>query len=375
MVHKVVLIQIRKKECFILKDLEINTSKPVMVTGATGYVAGWIMKELLEKGVTIHAPVRDPLDKTKIQHLLDLENKLPGTIKFFKADLLKEGSYEEAMAGCEVVFHTASPFKLNVKDPQKELIEPALMGTKNVLNQVNQTPSVKRVVLTSSCVAVFGDNTDVSRTKNGVFTEEDWNETSSADYQPYYYSKTLAEKEAWRIADKQDRWKLVAINPHFVMGPGIRPTATSESFAFMKDLTSQKMAAGVPDIGLGLVDVRDVAIMHMNAAFHPKAHGRYLTFSDEMTLWEMVKVLKSKYGTKYRLPARKLPKILAWLLGPILDKTVSRRMIQKNVGVRWMGDNSKSKTDFGMSYRDPKNTLVDMFDQLIEAKEIMAGLS
>ena len=80
---------------------------------------------------------------------------------YFKADLRDEGSYAEAMAGCQVVFHTASPFKLDVADPQEELVAPAQAGTRNVLEEVNRTPSVKRVVLTSSCAAIYGDNADL----------------------------------------------------------------------------------------------------------------------------------------------------------------------------------------------------------------------
>lgn len=353
-----------------MQDLNIKPNQKVMITGATGYVAGWIVKELLEKGLTVHAPIRNIKDTKKFQHLLDLEKTSAGAIKFFEADLLVDGSYKEAMEGCEIVFHTASPFKLNVDNAQKELIEPALMGTRNVLDQVNQTPSVKKVVLTSSCVAVSGDNTDVSKTKNGRFTEDDWNETSSEAYQPYYYSKTIAEKEAWKIADAQDKLKMVVINPHFVMGPGIKPTATSESFSFMKEMAGKKFAAGVPDLALAMVDVRDVAKMHMFAAFHPKAQGRYLTFCQDITFWEMAQILRSKYGNMYSLPARKIPKLMAWAVGPILDKSVTRRMIKHNVGIRWKGDNSKSKRDFNMSYRDAKQTLTDMFDQLVEAKII-----
>ena len=93
-----------------------------MVTGATGYVAGWIVKDLLESGHTVHAPVRDPADNEKLAHLRALAESNSGTINFFKADLLETGSYADAMEGCEIVFHTASPFTINVKDPQKELI-------------------------------------------------------------------------------------------------------------------------------------------------------------------------------------------------------------------------------------------------------------
>jgi len=152
--------------------MKINKSQPVMITGATGYVAGWAVKRLLEEGLTVHSPVRDPENPEKLKYLNELAENTPGEIKYFKADLLDDGSYAEAMAGCQIVFHTASPFKVNVVDPQKELVDPAQLGTRNVLEEVNRTPSVKRVVLTSSCAAIYGDNTDLNKTPNGIFTEE-----------------------------------------------------------------------------------------------------------------------------------------------------------------------------------------------------------
>ena len=184
---------------------QIDKSKPVMVTGATGYVAGWIVKRLLDEGLTVHAPVRDHKSAEKLQYLNKIAGNAPGEIIFYEADLLAEGSYAGAMAGCQIVFHTASPFKMHVADPQRELVDPAQLGTRNVLEEVNRTSSVKRVVLTSSCAAIYGDNADLKATPKGIFTEEIWNTSSSLEHQPYSYSKTVAEKEAWEINRKQTR--------------------------------------------------------------------------------------------------------------------------------------------------------------------------
>ena len=166
-----------------MSNFEFNTSAPVMVTGATGYVAGWLVKRLLEEGFTVHAAVRDPDRTEKLKYLNELAESAPGEIRYFKADLLDEGSYAEAMQGCEVVFHTASPFSLNTDDPQKELIEPAQLGTRNVLEQANKTESVKRVVVTSSCAAIYGDNADLEDIEGDAFTEEVWNTSSSLEHQ------------------------------------------------------------------------------------------------------------------------------------------------------------------------------------------------
>ena len=152
-------------------------------------------KKLLEDGLTVHASVREPENPEKLKYLNQIAANTPGEIKYFKSDLLEEASYAEAMARCELVFHTASPFKIDVTDPQKELVDPALLGTRNVLNEANRTSSVKRVVLTSSCAAIYSDNADLQKTTNGIFTEEIWNTSSSLDHQPYSYSKAVAEKD------------------------------------------------------------------------------------------------------------------------------------------------------------------------------------
>lgn len=109
--------------------LQIDKSMPVMVTGATGYVAGWLVRHLLDEGLTVHAPVRDPDNPEKLKYLKAIADEAPGEIRFFKADLLEDGSYAEAMADCQMVFHTASPFFIDVKDPQKELVDPAQLGS------------------------------------------------------------------------------------------------------------------------------------------------------------------------------------------------------------------------------------------------------
>ncbi len=164
---------------------DYDTTSPVMVTGATGYVAGWVVKRLLDTGFTAHATVRDPSNAEKLKYLDALAEQSAGTIQYFKSDLMETGSYAEAMKGCSVVFHTASPFVIRVSDPQKDLVDPAQLGTRNVLEEANRTPTVRRVVVTSSCAAIYGDNADLRKTKQGKFTEDDWNTSSSLDHQPY----------------------------------------------------------------------------------------------------------------------------------------------------------------------------------------------
>lgn len=349
----------------------IDKSKPVMVTGATGYVAGWLVKELLENGITVHAAVRDPNNEKKIAHLKEMASNSDGNIQFFKTDLLDNGSYLEAMKGCEVIFHTASPFITEVKDAQKELIDPAVKGTKNVLDSANQTPSIKRVVLTSSCASIYTDAIDCQLAPNNVLTEDIWNTTSSLEYQPYSYSKTMAEKKAWEIAENQNQWDLVTINPSFVMGPALNSgSITSESYRVLTQMGDGTMKSGAPKMGCGVVDVRDVGHAHYQAAYTPNAKGRYITSAHNTNFLEMSLTLQEKYGSQYPIPKKALPKWLLMVVGPMVNKLFSRRFIKNNINIEWNADNSKIKKDLNMSFIPLQKTMEDSFQVLID-KEML----
>ncbi len=344
----------------------IDKKKPVMVTGATGYVAGWLVKKLLNEGITVHAAVRNPENKEKLKYLDEVAKKSKGKIEYFKADLLQMGSYDEAMAGCELVFHTASPFKTKVKNPQRDLIDPALKGTQNVLESVNRTDTVKRVVLTSSVAAIIGDAKDFLDLPNNTATEEYWNTTSSLKHQAYSYSKMLAEKEAWKMAKAQERWDLVVINPSFVLGPGISPVNTSASFDIVKQIGDGSMKTGIPAFNFGMVDVRDIAEAHMKAAFTPDAKGRHIVSTSEHYLLELAQILRDKFGDTYPFPKKELPKLMVWLMAPLVG--IQRKMVTNNFGYKWKLDNSKSKKELGIKYIPIEQSIVEFFEQLVDAR-------
>lgn len=344
-----------------------DQSKPVLVTGATGYVAGRLVEKLLKEGLTVHAAVRQPENDEKLKYLNALAKNANGTIKYFKADLLDEGSYDEAMQGCQVVFHTASPFVRNVNDPQKDLIDPAKLGTRNVLTSANRIESVERIVVTSSCAAIYGDAADTLSMPNGELTEDQWNTTSSLDHQPYSYSKTEAEKEAWRIAESQDRWKLVTINPSFVLGPAINPFATSESFAIMKQIGKGDFKMGGPEFNIGCVDVRDLAEAHYEAGTRQYVEGRHIISGANAGFLEIASIVKEKYPS-LPISTRKLPKWFLWLIAPTVGMT--RKEVKLNIGYPWKANNTKSKEALGITYRPLRDTVEEFFDQLVEHEVI-----
>lgn len=348
----------------------IDKTKPVLVSGANGYVASWLVKKLLDEGLTVHAAVRNPENEKKISHLRELAKKSKGTLKFFSGDLMKPGSYKEGMEGCELVYHTASPFTSNYEDAQKELIDPAVNGTTNVLNSAKEVDSVKRVVVTSSCAAIYTDAIDSVNAPGGVLTEDVWNTTASLDYQPYSYSKTLAEKKAWEIEKTQDRFDVVTLNMCLVLGPTMNSGNRSESMELLKMFGDGQMKMGAPKIGMGIVDVRDVADAHFSAGFTPEAKGRYITAAHNTDFLEMGQTLAAKYGDRYPLPKKALPKWLLMLVGPFANKLFTRRFIRNNVNVPWNADNSKIKKELGIKFRPLKETMEDSFQVLIDEKMI-----
>ncbi len=239
-------------------------------------------------------------------------------------------------------------------------------GTKNVLGAVNKAESVKAVVLTSSVAAMYGDSQDLANTPDGKFTEDDWNTTSSADHLPYSYSKTLAEKTAWDMHDAQRRWTLSTINPAFILGPSKTPRGDSESIRFIRDMLGGVFKMGAPPLCFGVVDVRDVAKAHVEAAIRPDAGGRYILVADSKTFLEMSQILRKRLSDEYPFPKRLIPKFLLYLAGP--SQGFSWKYISANAGYLVDFDNTRSREHLGIDYTPVEDTLVQHAEQQIAAR-------
>lgn len=335
----------------------------VAVTGASGYIASWVVKKLLDHGHVVHGTVRDPENTDKVSHLKKQGISHENRLKLFKADLL-EGGFEEAFVGCDVVVHMASPFLIGkVSDPENQLLRPALEGTERVLNAVNATPSVKQVVLTSSVVSIFNDAIEAAKLPENTFTAEHWNETSSLDYQPYNYSKMRAERKAWEMAENQDRWKLTVVNPGFVMGPSLSKRSDGASIDFMRQLLTGELKMGAPLLYYGIVDVRDVAETHVHAVEREHPSGRYISVNGVQSLLEMTSMIQAvTENVEYPLPTKKLPKLLMYIFGPL--RGFSWNFIRKNVGHKIQFDNSPARNQLGVRFRSLEETYRDMVLQM-----------
>lgn len=266
-----------------------GVGKTVCVTGASGYIASWIVKFLLDRGYTVKATVRDPSDPKKTEHLLSLEGS-KDRLHLSKANLLEEGSFDSVIDGCEAVFHTASPFYHNVQDPQAELIDPAVNGTLNVLGSCAKTPSVKRVVLTSSIAAVAFNGKP--RTPDVVVDETWFSDPEFCKQNQLWYvlSKTLAEDAAWKFV-KEKGIDMVTINPAMVIGPLLQPTLNTSAAAILNLINGSTFSNST----FGWVSVKDVANAHIQALEIPSANGRYCMVESVAHFSDVVKLLRELF--------------------------------------------------------------------------------
>ena len=337
--------------------------KVITVTGGTGYIASWIVHDLLKGGHEVHITVRDKAKVSAYQHLLDIEKDSPGALIIYEADLNRVGSFDEAVRGAEIVIHTASPFFLDDKnDPQKNLVDPAVNGTKNILESVNRSESVIRVVLTSSVAAIYGDNQDMLKGGHKVLTEEIWNSSSSLKHNAYSYSKTEAEKVAWKMEKEQTRWSLVTIHPGFVLGPSLTKRKDSTSIETLLRILRGDLKIGSPRLNFIFSDVRDIAKGHLLAAFTQEAKGRYIIASEIGDFIDIAKMIEAKYPSQYKLPRRYVPKWLVYLAAPYIGFT--RDFVKKNIAYPLAFDNTKSISDLKMEYHSFEETILDHVEQL-----------
>ncbi|KAM3686089.1 hypothetical protein ACJW31_11G171000 [Castanea mollissima] len=272
--------------------------KVVCVTGASGYIASWLVKLLLQRGYTVKATVRDTNDPKKTEHLLSLDGAKE-RLQLFKADLLKEGSFDSAVDGCQGVFHTASPVILTANDPQSQIIDPAVKGTLNVLQSCAKVPSIKRVIITSSMASVMFKKEPLTP---DVVIDETWFSDPVACEelkQWYMLAKTLAEEAAWTSA-KENGIDLVTINPGFVIGPLIQPTLTPSIEAFLAIINGTQVVSNGIYI---FVDVRDVANAHIQAFEIPAASGRYCLVGGVIQHSEIFNILH-KFHPSLHLPEK-----------------------------------------------------------------------
>jgi dihydroflavonol-4-reductase len=329
----------------------------VCVTGAAGFIAGHVIVDLLDEGHTVHATVRDLGDDAKRSHLDVLKERHPGKLVLFEADLLEPGSLDAALDGCDALIHTATAVMLAAPDPQKQIIDVAVKGTRNVLDSVARTPSVRRIVMTSSIAAVISYDQ-----QDKTYTEDDWCTSDDIWLDPYGMGKTESERMLWECADEYaDRVQAVAINPSVVIGPPLAKHHIRSSLAFIRDLVGWTYPACVP-MRLHLVDVGDVAKGHVHALTSDDAVGQRIIFSDrQMSILEISKVLSRKYKT----PVRVLPKLILYLAA-FVDKRFSLRLARASANLHYEFGSNRPKELLGIELRNAEESILEAAEAMVE---------
>jgi len=332
------------------------TERPVVVTGASGFVGSQIVKELLDHGYRVRGSVRSP-DRVRAEgHLTAMAGS--ERLDLVAADLNQPGSFDPIMDGVEHVIHAASPYAVSVDDPQRDLVDPALNGTRSVLASAAASGSVQRIVVTSSFAAVTDE-------PEGRFDETTWNESSSLARNPYYFAKTLAEKAAWDFAATHPAIRVVVINPTFVIGPSLVPSL-NESNGVLASYTTRQIP-GILAWCYGLVDVRDVAKAHRLAIETDGASGRYLCTAGVWSMRQVVEVAKASNLNLARLPSFPLDNAVGTFLvkaAAAFQHPGARSYLRTNIGREFEIDNSKIRSERGMTFRPVEEAIVDTYRDL-----------
>jgi nucleoside-diphosphate-sugar epimerase len=332
----------------------------VLVTGGSGFVGAHCILQLLAAGYRVRATVRNLQRESDVRAMLKVGGADPGAnLTFVATDLLSDAGWPAAVAGCDFVHHVASPLPLLLPKHEDELIVPAREGTLRVLRAARDA-KVKRVVLTSSFAAIgYGQ-----KNPNQTFTEETWTDPNGPDVSAYVKSKTLAERAAWDFISKEGGdLELATVNPVGVFGPVLGPDY-SASIQIVSRLMDGKIPA-CPRLTFGVVDVRDVADLHLRAMTNPAAKGqRFLAVSgDFMTMLEIAQVLKSRMGeAARRVPTREFPD---WMLRIVAKFDSSLGQVMPELGKRKNGTSEKARRVLGWAPRSREEALIATAESLI----------
>ncbi len=328
----------------------------VFVSGGSGYIAGFLIRQLVAEGWMVHTSVRDLAKEGAVRALLALDNN---RLRFFAADLSQDAGWAQAMAGCSHVAHVASPLPFGVPKDANELILPARDGALRALRAA-RAAGVRRFVMTSSVAAVsYGRGRGVHH-----FTEADWTQLEGKGLTPYIQSKTIAERAArdW-VAAEGGGIEYCSINPSVVLGPVWSPDY-SASVLIVKKLLNGSLGA-CPDIGFGVVDVRDVADLHVRALKAPGMAGeRFIASGPFMKLREVADVLRAELGPKaHKVTTRNVPDWLVRVMA--LFNPMARAVVGELGSVRHQ-DASHAKAVLGWQTRPVQQSIVDAARSLIE---------
>jgi nucleoside-diphosphate-sugar epimerase len=332
----------------------------VLVTGGSGFIGSHCILKLLAAGHEVRTTVRNMRRESEVRAILKQGGAEPGgRLSVVAADLEHDAGWPEAVAGCDFVLHVASPFPSNLPKQEDELIVPAREGALRVL-RVSRGAGVKRVVLTSSFAAIgYGH-----KEQSAPFTETSWTDPSAADATAYVKSKTLAERAAWDfIAVEGGNLELSVVNPVGVFGPVLGPDYSTSILVVQRMMDGA--VPGCPRLYFGVVDVRDVADLHIRAMTHPAAKGeRFLAVAgDFMSIVGIATVLRARMGAAAkRVPTRQLPD---WLVRLAAVRDPAVKQILPELGKMKNATSEKARRVLGWAPRSNEECIVATAESLL----------
>ncbi len=335
------------------------SSKPILVTGASGFVAIHTIIQLLEQGYKVRGTIRSLSKESEVRETISRFVQANDRLEILSADLEQDAGWDEAMNGVEYVLHVASPFPLFEPKHEDELIIPAVQGTLRVLRAAHKA-KVRRVIQVSSNAAISSGHDG----ENKVFTEDDW--TNLDKVGAYPKSKTLAERAAWEFingAENTNKVELATINPPLILGP-----IPNKNFRTSVELIRTFMLGQVPGVGrikMGLVDVRDVAAAIILAMQTPEAAGnRFLCSGGVLWLKEIVEILHKGYAARgYKIPTLQFPSFSIRLLA-LFDKKI--RLVTDSLDWDYDLSSEKAKRILKWNPRTNEEAILSMAESLIE---------
>lgn len=304
----------------------------VLVTGISGYIGLHCAAELLRSGYQVRGSIRSLAKKGEVLETMKAANVDTTNLEFAELDLVKDSGWDAATEGCAYILHVASPFAIANPKHEDEMIKPAVEGTLRALRAAREA-GVKRLVLTSSVLSMMGSM------KDGEFGPGSWTDTTSKEISTYTKSKTLAERAAWDYMQrlpKEDTFEMVVVNPGAVVGPPLGRNVSGQTMTMVGNMISGKMPL-VPQAAFPMVDVRDVAKIHLEAMTHEKAVGKRIiaALTEPVSFVDMAKELKAS-GYK-QVGTRQAPNLLIRLLS-LFDREAKGLVGMLNMNVR--SDNS-----------------------------------
>ena len=332
-------------------------NQTVLVTGGTGFVGSHCILQLLQQGYTVKTTIRSMAKKDKVVGMIKTSGVAVDRLSFVEADLTDDKNWDYAVRGCDYVLHVASPIFLRLPETEDEMIKPAVEGTKRVLKAA-RAAGVKRVVMTSSFAAVGYSHKDPKT----IITEESWTDPYDKSLSAYVKSKAFAERAAWDFVQGDSGIELSVINPVAIFGPSLGPDLSS-GFEVLKRMLEGTVKA-VPKISMCIVDVRDVADIHLKAMVHPRAvNQRFLALAGGVvSMHDIALLVRNRFGDRAKkVPLRVLPD---WLVRIASLFSKDAKAVVPMLNRIKNASNEKAKTLLGWQPRSNDEAIIASVESL-----------